>query len=202
MVTYRKTSGSYCDGTLTAARKAAGRAALDGLVCAMAGQAGSVAGSQATKGAGLRKGFGGATAIWRQTTSLEEEVVGFEAVKLPPEASEAFKGLRRAPGAGTARGKRTGSAALTGGYDEEGAPLYVLGSSEPNRFGGITTYADTASATAARVELYVLNPRYDPKADPEAEVKQGKRAKKTAKKKEAAELKRRKAAAAKQGLPV
>ena len=198
MITYRKTSGGLCDDPLTNARKAAGRAAMDALSCALAGQAGSVAGAQRTKGTGMKKGIGGATTIWRQTTSLDDEkVVGFEAVKLPPEASEAFKGLRRAPGAGTAKGKTTGLVALTGGYDDEGAPLYVLGSSEPNRFGGITTHADTASATAQLVELYVLNPRYDPKADPEAEVKQGK----AAKKKEAA-IKKKRAAAAKKGLPM
>ena len=43
--------------------------------------------------------------------------------------------------------------------DEDGDLLYSLGNPEMNRFGGMNTFADKSTATAQRIELYVLNPR-------------------------------------------
>ena len=109
----------------------------------------------------------------RQSNNPEEaQPKGYEAVAMDAEAAGTLRGLYKAPAAPPSMGStlihqassRTasgggwgaaGGARFIGGVDHEGDPLYVLGGPALNRFGGLTTWADNASGTAGRVELWV-----------------------------------------------
>ena len=185
LVSYKKTSGAHCESGFESFARGARQVAADALLYGILGSAGTVDATQQEHQSSLGKGGKATRLYWKQRSNITDpKVVDYEAVSVPPELTrdEGFGGLRKGdmPTSKVAARKAPKVVGVNADKDT-GAPLFALGGTEPNRFGGITTWDDQATATSQRVEVYVLNPRYRVKKEPDAKKRKAQKKKATKK---------------------
>ena len=181
LVAYKKTSGANCESGFDSIARGAKQIAADALMYGFLGSAGTVDATQQQQQGSLGKGSQATRLYWKQRSNITDpKVVDYEAVSVPAElvGNEGFGGLRKGdvPASKVAARKAPKIVGVNADKDT-GEPLFAIGGTEQNRFGGITMWDDQASATSSRVEIYVLNPRYRVKQEPGANKKQAKKKK-------------------------